>query len=65
MRTMKIDDYAKLKGVTPRQVRTWIEKGAVLVVRMAPRTGVRVLVPDPELDMPEPLPESPSDPTDI
>jgi DNA-binding transcriptional MerR regulator len=37
-----VKDLAEREGVTVRQVRSWVEKGAVETERLAPRTGVRV-----------------------
>lgn len=40
---LKVKEYAQREGVSPRTVWRWVEKGAVIVVRKGPRTGVRVL----------------------
>lgn len=40
---LTVKQYAEREGVTPRTVWRWAEKGAVVVVRKGPRTGVRVL----------------------
>jgi hypothetical protein len=41
-RGYRIQDFARLEGVSERTVRTWAEKGALRVSRMASRSGVRV-----------------------
>lgn len=39
---MKPKDMAAREGADPRTIRRWIDKGAVEVRRLGPRTGVRV-----------------------
>lgn len=43
MTLLTISEYAKREGVSRQTVWNWIAKGAVVVVRKAPRTGVRVI----------------------
>ena len=54
-RLLTIAEYATLMRVPPRLVRQWVEKGAVTVARLAPRTGVRIVVSDDQEPAQPPL----------